>query len=747
MTKPVEILAPAGSIDSLIAAVRSGANAVYLGAGDFNARRHADNFTEDELRHAVEYCHIRGVKVYLTLNTLISDAEISSALELISCVCAIGVDALIIQDLGIARLCHEVAPDMPLHASTQMSVTSAYGFKELEALGFKRAVLPRELSFEEIKEIRDNTGMELEVFVHGALCMCVSGQCYLSGMLGGRSGNRGLCAQPCRLPFAAPGGLGSDLSLKDLSLIDHLPELCELGIESFKIEGRMKRPEYVAAAVSACREVISRYEKSKNFDKTSNDVDYSGVPTQAEIRLKEQLRAVFSRSGFTDGYYMGNLGRGMFGTRQKEDVTAAAPVLKELSRLYDHEPSFIPISMSLTAELKKPLIASASTGKVNVFVTSDYKVQKAQNHATEVDKIRDQLHKTGGTPFKVEMTDIKVDEDINIPISEINSIRRMALEALEKKLIEGHEVNTLFKEFKLPIDDFTKTALLELGTHTIVWKKKGPSLERPNSIARFSSVDQIPKDFDYYVARGDYGVTSIIIPLFTTEDKYSRVKKLGIPFGVELPRALYGSSREVKRKLKEAKRLGASFAYCGTLDAVMLAKSLGFRVMGGPTLNAYNSFTLSELDRGSSTADTPGLGLHSIVVSTELELKDISKLRSPIPRGIVAYGQTPLMLVRNCPIKNGRNCRACQSKLYLTDRKGIKFPVTCELNVGAASEILNSRPIYLADRQAELKALDFQLLYFTVEDPAKVSKVLAAFRDQKEPTGEFTRGLYYRGVE
>ena len=747
MIKSVEILAPAGSMDALVAAVRCGANAVYLGAGNFNARRHADNFTEDELRKAVDYCHIRGVKVYLTLNTLVCDAEISSALELISCVCAIGVDALIIQDLGIARLCHEVAPDMPLHASTQMSVTSVYGFKELEALGFKRAVLPRELSFEEIKEIRENTSMELEVFVHGALCMCVSGQCYLSGMLGGRSGNRGLCAQPCRLPFSAPGGLGSDLSLKDLSLIEHLPELCDLGIESFKIEGRMKRPEYVAAAVSVCKAVITRYEKNKNFDKNSFDVNYNNIPTREETALKEQLHAVFSRSGFTDGYYTNSLGKGMFGTRQKEDVTAAVPVLKELSHLYDREPSTIPISISLTAELGKPLMASASTGKINTFVTSDYKVQKAQNRITEVEKIREQLHKTGGTPFKVEVTDIKVDENINIPISEINNIRRLVLESLEKKLTLGYEINNTLLESKIPVDDFTKTELLDLGTHSIVWKKKDPSAIRPNSIARFSSVDQIPKDFDSFIAKNGYGVTSIIIPLFTTEDKYSRIRKLNIPFGVELPRALYGTSREVKRKLKEAKKLGASFAYCGTLDAIMLAKSFGFRVMGGPTLNAYNSFTLSEFDHGSPSAGTPGLGLHSVVVSTELEIKYISKLRGRIPRGIIAYGQTPLMLVRNCPIKNGRNCRACQSKLYLTDRKGIKFPVTCELNLGLASEILNSRPIHLSDKQAELKNLDFQLLYFTVESPNKVSEVLTAFRDQATPHGEFTRGLCYRGVE
>ncbi|MBR6512243.1 MAG: U32 family peptidase [Clostridia bacterium] len=735
MTKPVEILAPAGSFDSLVAAVRCGANAVYLGAGDFNARRHADNFTEKELKEAVDYCHIRGVKVYLTLNTLVSDAEVSSMLELLKSVCAIGVDALIIQDLGVARLVKEVAPDMPLHASTQMSVMTADGFNRLEQLGFRRAVLPRELSLAEIKEIRENTTLELEMFVHGALCMSVSGQCYLSGMLGGRSGNRGLCAQPCRLPFAAPGGTGFDLSLKDLSLTDHLPELAELGITSFKIEGRMKRPEYVAAAVSVCRATLDRASKEK---RTGDLVDYSGIKTENEKRLQEQLRAVFSRSGFTEGYYAEKLGRSMFGTRTKEDVTSAAPVLKELARLYEHEPQTIPISVSLTGELHKPLMASASTGKVNTFVTSAYKVQKAQHHATEVSKIKEQLHKTGGTPFKVQATDIKVDEDINIPISEINGIRRQVLESLEKKLASGYEKPTYFSEYKIPVEDFTKTSLLELSTHSIVWKKNDPTCIRPNSIARFSSVDQIPKNFDEFVSDHGYSVTSIIIPLFTTEDKYSRVKKLGLPFGVEVPRALYGSPRDVRKKLKEAKAQGASFAYCGTLDGIILARKQGFQVMGGPTLNAYNSFAVAEYK---------DMRLHSIVVSTELELSKISALRASLPRGIVAYGRTPLMLVRNCPVKNGRNCRACGSSLCLTDRKGIHFPVTCEPNAGRASEILNSRPIYLADKQQDLRSLDFQLLYFTVESPEEVAKVLAAFRDEKEPQGDFTRGLYYRGVE
>ena len=714
-------------MDALIAAVRCGADAVYLGYGNFNARRNAENFTEKSLKEAVEYCHVRGVKVYLTLNTLVTDAEIPSVLELLKSVCAIGVDALIIQDLGLAKLVKQVSPTMPLHASTQMSVMNKEGFKILEDLGFKRAVLPRELSFEEIKEIKENTTLELEMFIHGALCMCVSGQCYLSSMLGGRSGNRGLCAQPCRLPFGGPGGLGYDLSLKDLSLIDHIPELTKLGITSFKIEGRMKRPEYVAAAVTSCKAMVGHYSDALRKNISWNHYEY--YPTRDEIKLSENLKAVFSRSGFTDGYFEGKLGVSMFGTRKKEDVTAAAPVLKELERLYEKEPQTIPIEISLTARLHKPLMASASTGRINAFVTSDYKVQKAENHATDAAKIKEQLKKTGGTPFSVKTTDIKLDDNVNIPISEINNIRRMALASLEHKLCLGCEKDFLLNEAKENPDDFAKCELLSLGNHNIAWKKNG--LPHPNCVLRFESVDQIPKTLDGFVS-------SIIIPLYTTEDKYSRLKKLGIPFGVELPRALYGHLREIKNKLKSAKQNGASFAFCGTLDAVSLAKSVGLTIMGGPTLNVFNSFALSEMK---------ALGLHSTVVSSELELRDINALRSALPRGIFAYGRFPLMLTRNCPIKNGRNCRACGAKLCLTDRKGIEFPVTCKANLGLASEILNSRPIYLADRQAELQNVDFELLYFTVETEKQVSCVLEYFKGELEPRGEFTRGLYYRGAE
>ena len=310
MNKP-EILAPAGSFDSLTAAVRCGADAVYLGGRELNARRNAANFSDEELAQAVEYCHARGVKVYITLNTLVRDDEMETAMNAVRCACDVKADALILQDIGLTSLIRRAAPDMPLHASTQTSVQTLDGIKMLADMGFCRAVLPRELSKKEIEKIAAQSPIELEMFVHGALCMCLSGQCQLSAVLGSRSGNRGLCAQPCRLPFAADGGTGHDLSLKDMSLIEYLPELAQMGVLSFKIEGRMKRPEYVAAAVTACKKSLAG-ESAAEYEHT--------------------LGAIFSRSGFTSGYYNGALGRDMFGVRRKEDVTAAKDVLSPLAR-------------------------------------------------------------------------------------------------------------------------------------------------------------------------------------------------------------------------------------------------------------------------------------------------------------------------------------------------------------------------------------------------------------------------------
>lgn len=695
-----EILAPAGTWEALTAAVRSGANAVYLGIGDFNARRNAANFQLSELKDIVTYCHIRGVKVHLALNTLVSDTELPAALEIIECGCASGADAFIIQDLGLARLVHAIAPDMPLHASTQMAVMNPAGFRLLESLGFTRVVLPRELSLKEIQEIREQTSLELELFVHGALCMCVSGQCYLSAMLGGRSGNRGLCAQPCRLPFQAPGGTGHDLSLKDLSIIGQLPALAEAGITSFKIEGRMKRPEYVAAAVTACQNALQ------------------GI---SDLQLNEQLRAVFSRSGFTDGYLSGHRGPAMFGTRQKEDVLAAAPILEQLSALYQEDQQQAEVDLSFTAEIGQPMTLQADLfteyGPLQATATGAV-VAEAQSKAATPESVEKQLRKSGGTGYLIQDLDITLGDNCFLPVSALNELRRIALSALTEQLLKQGK-----KDF-----DLSKGILPEQIP-----------IHRPEShikLVRFTGIHQLPKSWlQNPEIPHNLGISHIVLPVQTPDHLLLQLQQSSLPFGVELPRALYGKQDKVTEKIKECAAYGAAFLLVGNLDGVALAQESGLPVIANFSINAFNSLTINEL--GS-------LGLKGIVVSAELETEQINALKGTSKIGLFAYGRLPLMLTRNCPIKNGTDCRHCQKSRCLTDRKGVSFPVQCN---NGASEMLNSRPIYLADKQQAFRNTDFSLLYFTTESADTVSQIAEAYHNSTPPKDkDFTRGLYFRGV-
>lgn len=695
-----EILAPAGTWEALTAAVRSGANAIYLGIGDFNARRNAANFQLSELKDIITYCHIRGVKVHLALNTLVSDTELPAALEIIECGCASGADAFIIQDLGLARLVHAIAPDMPLHASTQMAVMHAAGFRLLESLGFTRVVLPRELSLQEIRDIREQTSLELELFVHGALCMCVSGQCYLSAMLGGRSGNRGLCAQPCRLPFEAPGGTGHDLSLKDLSIISQLPALAEAGITSFKIEGRMKRPEYVAAAVTACQKSLQ------------------GI---SDPQLQEQLRAVFSRSGFTDRYLSGHRGPAMFGTRQKEDVLAAAPILEQLSALYQEDQQQAEVDLSFTAQVGQPMTLQADLfteyGPLQATATGAV-VAEAQNKSATPESVEKQLRKSGGTGYVIQDLDISLGDNCFLPVSALNELRRAVLDNLTEQLLEKSKKNF----------DLSKGTLPE---ELPIYRPK-----KDVKLVRFTGMHQLPKEWlqNPEIPRS-FGISHVVLPVQTPDHILLQLQQSSLSFGVELPRALYGKQDKLIEKIRECAAYGAAFLLVGNLDGVAFAQNAGLPIIANFSINAFNSLTINELG---------ALGLKGIVVSAELEAEQINALKGNTSIGLFAYGRLPLMLTRNCPIKNGTDCKHCQRSRSLTDRKGVSFPVQCN---NGASELLNSKPIYLADKQQVFQNADFTLLYFTTESADTVSRIVQAYSAGTPPTDkDFTRGLYFRGV-
>lgn len=683
MNKP-EILAPAGSFDSLTAAVRCGADAVYLGGRELNARRNAANFSNEELAQAVEYCHARGVKVYITLNTLVRDDEMETAMNAVRCACDVKADALILQDIGLTSLIRKAAPDMPLHASTQTSVQTLDGIKMLADMGFCRAVLPRELSKKEIEKIAAQSPIELEMFVHGALCMCLSGQCQLSAVLGSRSGNRGLCAQPCRLPFAADGGTGHDLSLKDMSLIEYLPELAQMGVLSFKIEGRMKRPEYVAAAVTACKKSLAG-ESAAEYERT--------------------LGAIFSRSGFTSGYYDGALGRDMFGVRRKEDVTAAKDVLSPLAALYDGEQPLIRADMHLSAQVgEKAGLAVKAAGK-SVFAESENAVQKAQNRAVGSEEIETRLRKCGSTQFYAGDVGTDIGDDIFLSASEINSLRRKALAMLEEKIAERAEIPFYPQEISI----------------------RRRRSQNHGYVIRVRNVSQIPSDLSY--------VRRVILPMGVGEETVNYLKDKKIQPAVEVPAAIFGGDDAVYNSLVKARKNGISLAAVCSLDGAAIAKKAGMKLCALPGTNIFNTFSLDEFAR---------LGFTDAILSTELKLAQCASLGGKLPRGVFVYGRLPLMQTRNCPVKNGTTCDKCRKHGFLTDRLGMTFPVEC---TPFASTLLNSVPIVESDKREQFEFADFSLLWFTTETKDECEKILESYRRGDAPQGEFTRGLLYRGVE
>lgn len=662
-----EILAPAGSMESLVAGVRSGANAIYLGGKSFNARRNAGNFDNEEMKKAVEYCHQRGVKVYLTLNIIVSDEEMREAYNAVKDALSNGIDAFIVQDIGVAKMISEHFPTARLHGSTQMSIMSPSGAKAAEQMGFKRIVLPREMSLDEIKEIRENTSLELELFVHGALCMSVSGQCYLSSMIGSRSGNRGLCAQPCRLPFTAGGNATHALSLKDLSLVGELDKL--VGITSLKIEGRMKRPEYVSAAVSAVKKAIDgKYTPSDEF----------------------MLRSVFSRSGFTDGYLNAKLGKNMFGTRQKEDVVSASnSVLKEIAKNYEKEVPLLPVNIDFVCKNGENALLKMTSGDKSVKVVGDVP-EKAINKPMTAESLTERLGKLGGTQFYANEVNITVDDGLILPASKINEMRREAVEKLNKT----DKISFKYKAFDV-----------------VRAKAKNST---PYATASFKSAAQIPDKHPF---------KTVFIPIDSSVEDFVDNRA-----GVVLPRGLFGIENELKSKLEKLKKAGVNKALCGNIGSYQLCKDMGFEVWGDFGLNVFNSVSANLVDRP--------------ILSFELTQSQINNINAP-DTGMLVYGYAPLMLTRNCPIKNDIGCFECNGHGHLTDRKGMKFPVIC--SDFPCVEMLNCVPTYMLDRLDEIHT-DFIHFAFTVESEKQVENIISLYESGAKPDFKYTRGLYQRGA-
>ncbi len=685
----IEILAPVGSEEMLHAAVFSGADAVYLGFSGFNARTGAGNFDADSLKEAVRFCHARGVKVHVALNTTVYGGELASLCDAIRAVAASGADAVICQDLAVATLIGKIAPQLPRHGSTQMSVHTLQGALELKELGFTRVVLARELSLPEVEQITRHCGIETECFVHGALCMCVSGQCYMSAFLGGRSGNRGSCAGPCRLPFEAnalpegkPGRL-HHLSLKDNSVIDKLDQLQAIGVASAKIEGRLRTPEYVAAAVSAC--LAGR--EGRAYD-------------------RDLLKNAFSRSGFTSGYLDGKIDGTMFGVRSEADAERTKKTLPALRELYRRERSRVPVRMKLEIEEGGEKLTVTDADGNKAFAYGDFEPQPARADPTE--SLKRSLAKTGGTPFAAENIEVEMDEGPwFVPGSTVNELRREALGALLKK----REVLRPW-----PVQDVELEPLPQrtLPPHRTLR-------------ARFERWDQVPE-------QALSGVEYLILPIAQADrvPREWRGKTL-----LELPRVMFGKLEEDTAR-RVAATQDAGFAGYEVSNIAHLRLCRGLPMSGGFGLNVTNQVA------AQFYADN---GLGSVLILPETKDSDISTIApthagKPVPTGVLVYGHMPLMVTRACPLQNIHDCAHCDKTGVLTDRKAKKFPVRCGMGVRT---IYNPVPIYMGDKPGAL-TVDYGVAYFTLESREEAAAILDNLRVHAPFEGDFTRGLYFKGT-
>ncbi len=676
-----EILAPCGGAQSLPAALNTGADAVYVGMKRFSARKNAENFSDEELAEAARECHKRGVKLYVTLNTLIYDDEIKDFAECVKTAAQCGADGLIIQDLGAAYIAEKICPEMPRHASTQMSLNSVNGVKAAEKMGFSRVVIGRELSEKEIREIKAKTSAELEIFVHGALCVCVSGQCYMSSVLGGRSGSRGLCAQPCRLDFSYKDR-HNVISLKDGSIIGHLRELPE--IASFKIEGRMKRPEYVACATDACR---------KSLD--------------GEFYDKNRLGDIFSRGGLTDEYYTGKMNN-MQGVRGKEDVENSAKALNGIKELYKAE--FPRIYVDISVKIGDKITAKAACVYGEISVESENAPEKARGAELSAETVAERMKKLGGTQFKAGKITAEVDEGLYVSAAVLNALRREICQKLEALVLEKNSP----KYQVLPLEYSHE---ISNNIHKPVQFRAEVSDEK-----QLKQALELPFELIY-------------APMGLLSENTPQKEKIAIipPF------ILSDCEEETEKRLEKLREFGFTKALAHTLGHAFLLKKHGFSVLGGFRMNVLNSLSARVCGE---------FGFEDITLSFEGTAAILSEISCPISRGILAYGRLPLMITRRCPISDGAPCgrktpfgegKVCGEALL--DRMGNRVPVHCG---GNSVELLNPDVLVMSDKREILEKFDFAVLKFT--DETELAPIFEMYKNGKKPDGKLTRGLYFRGA-
>ena len=666
----IELLAPAGSMDALRAAVQNGANAVYLGCGSFNARQSAKNFTPQTLEEALKYCHIRGVAVHLTLNTLVSDRESPQLAELIRFAARAGVDAFIVQDLGVVQLC--------------------------AAMGMKRVVLSRELNREEIRHICANSPIAIEVFAHGALCMCYSGQCYLSAAIGGRSGNRGRCAQPCRQSYGYTRWEHRyPLSLKDNCLVHYLDELQEMGVASLKLEGRMKRPEYVAAVTAVYRQALDTHEVTQE--------------------MREALYKAFNRQGFTDGYYTNRVNSKMFGIHQEEKQDNSW--LGDARQTYETgEHPLVPVRFLAKVTVDGSSV-SVRDPEGRTCTAEGPRPERAVNLSLTDEMLTQRVIKTGGTPYYCAGIQTQVDPGLIISASAINTMRRDALNQLTA-LRARREERTIRKP--KPVPAF-----------------KGPK-GLPGLTVQVASREQLTKQ----LLKSETAMLYVPVSILRDDPRLCQALLQRGKLTAVLPRVVHdGELPALADTLRKLMELGLRDVLVGNLGLLIPMRELGLRIRGDFGLNIFNSVSMNVMR---------SLELASVTASFEMTLPQIRDMSKAVDTELIAYGRLPLMITEHCLIRNRTGeCSCGQGAVKLVDKTGADFPVIRDGDT-CRSVLLNGRKLSWLDRQDDLAKLGLWAirLSFTTENSREVDRVLEDYLNPAPfDPGSCTRGLYLRGVE
>ena len=693
----IELLSPAGSPEAVIAAVQNGADAIYMGLGNFNARRGAKNFTDEEFERSMRYCRIRGCKVYVTLNTLVNDREIAQAVESARLASQLGADGIIIQDLGLAYAIRQALPDIPLHASTQMSIHNLAGVEAAAEMGITRAVLARELSLEQIKFITQHASIETEVFVHGALCFCQSGQCYMSALIGRRSGNRGMCAQPCRMQYSLGGRMDDyPMSLKDNCLVDRLRELEDAGVACLKIEGRMKRPEYTAIVTKIYSKALKEHRQ----------------PSDEEM---ETLEKAFSRQGFTQGYFNGDK-KDMFGRREEPDKDTEKLFTLARKGYSEGELRRVPVHFYTVAEKGMPVKAIAFDDDGNRAAAMGGVPEKARGQGLTATYITEQMFKTGGTPYNCVENRAQADPGLYLPASEINDLRRR----LVSELSEQRAKPPIRRVGKLPEKP----------------KGKLPTGD-PAMIFQVLTEEQLSPELA--ALKPQY----LYVPLTLMTEKLDLLRPFAeqgtIPVAV-LPRVIADNeAAAVYDMLSRMFDQGVNEALVGNLGHAMLAKKAGMKLRGDFGLNTFNALSMEVIRQA---------GFISATASFELRLSQIRDMIKPLDTELIIYGRIPLMVSDQCIIRHSAGRCNCQTPGQMADRMGSVFPVVKEF--GCRNVIYNAHKLYLADKAEDVYAAGawgLRMMFTTegMRECVEVAKGYMGLSDYKPNV--LTRGLYYRGVD